>query len=80
MKNSKQLINNAIGQLEGVVRMMDSGKDCFDVIIQMKAARSAVDSAMQKFIQENITSCADFCENGKKKQRMEKLLAALIKK
>lgn len=80
MKTSKQLINNIVGQLEAVGRMMSENKDCFDVIIQMKAARSSMDSAMQKFIEENFAQCSDACKGNKEKERMKKLLSTLIRK
>lgn len=80
MKTSKQLLNNVIGQLEGIGKMIDSEKDCFDVIIQMKAARSSMDLAMQRFIEDNFTRCSSACKSTKEKERMEKLIKTLIKK
>jgi len=34
------------GQVRGVLRMMDEGKNCKDVVMQMTAIRSAIDRAI----------------------------------
>ena len=57
MKNSKQLLNNIIGQLNGISRMIEDQKDCKDVIIQLKAVKSATGTLMNKYIEENALSC-----------------------
>jgi DNA-binding FrmR family transcriptional regulator len=59
MKNNQQLINNIIGQLQAVGRMMEEGKDCREIITQLKAARSATSSLMNRYIEENALSCLD---------------------
>lgn len=58
MKNTQQRINNIIGQLEGIKRLtQDDSKDCFQVINQLKAAKSAIASLMEKVISEELSSC-----------------------
>ena len=58
MKNSKQLLNNIIGQLNGIAKMMENEeKDCKDVITQLKAVKSATGSLMNKYIEENALAC-----------------------
>ncbi len=57
MKTQQQLLQNIIGQLQGVIKMMDEDKDCFSVLTQMKAAKSAMNSATNKFLQENFAKC-----------------------
>ena len=80
MKTQTQLVNNIIGQLEGIKRMLEQEKDCFQTIIQMKAVRSAVDNVMQKFIEENFIHCSSLCKKTEDKERLEKLITTLIKK
>jgi DNA-binding FrmR family transcriptional regulator len=48
-----------IGQLQGIDRMMDDGKDCKEVITQLKAVRSAVSSFMNRYMEDNALSCLD---------------------
>ncbi|MFZ5424935.1 MAG: metal-sensitive transcriptional regulator [Patescibacteria group bacterium] len=58
-KTTEQLLNNVIGQLNGVKKMMGEEKDCVAVLSQMKAAKSAIASIMDKYVQENATSCLE---------------------
>jgi CsoR family transcriptional regulator, copper-sensing transcriptional repressor len=57
MKNNEQLINNIIGQLNGIKRMISEEKDCLSVMNQLKAARSAFDSLAAKFFRSNLEKC-----------------------
>ncbi len=79
-KTTNQLIKNAIGQLEGIERMMADKEDCFKVVIQMRAVKSALGNIMDKFIQENFVSCASFCKNKNEQEKMERLIHELLKK
>ncbi|MFQ5493023.1 MAG: metal-sensitive transcriptional regulator [Candidatus Dojkabacteria bacterium] len=63
MKSNEQLINNIVGQLNGVKKMVDEEKDPFAVITQMKAARSALNSVMTKYIEQNFWTFIKDCEN-----------------
>jgi len=77
-KDKKQLINNIIGQLNGINKMIEDDKDCFEVIIQMKAVKSAFNSLLLKFCEENLMECSQGVKN-KNKKNMEKLLKEIIK-
>jgi DNA-binding FrmR family transcriptional regulator len=80
MKKSEiHLINNVIGQLEGVKRMLEGEEDCYKVIIQMKAAKGALENAFFQFTEKNLLHCA--AQLGKKdRAELEKLLKEIIKK
>lgn len=45
------------GQVRGVLRMMDEGKDCKDVVVQMTAIRSAIDRAIAVIVCDNLEHC-----------------------
>ena len=45
------------GQLRGVLRMMEDGKDCKDVITQLSAIRSGVDRTIGVIVTENLVEC-----------------------
>ncbi len=78
-KNKEQLLNNIIGQLEGIKKMLkDEKKDCFDVLIQMKASKSAFEKVMILYLGENLIKCS--LKNDKKEQgRLNKLLEEVVK-
>jgi len=58
MKTTEQRINNIVGQLNGIKKMLAvKNPDCFSIIIQLKAIKSAMGSLMEKIISEEFDSC-----------------------
>ena len=49
MKNRLKRIE---GQVRGVLRMMEEGKDCREVITQLTASRSALDRTMDLLLEQ----------------------------
>ncbi|TQR18884.1 metal-sensitive transcriptional regulator [Psychrobacillus soli] len=45
------------GQLRGILKMMDEGKDCKDVITQLSAVRSGVDRSIGLIVSQNLIEC-----------------------
>lgn len=45
------------GQISGIIRMMEEGKDCKDVITQLSASRSAIDRTIGVVVSENLIEC-----------------------
>ncbi len=78
MKNTEQLINNIIGQLEGIKRMVGDKKECVDILIQLKASKAGINSVINKIIEESTLDCLS--GNAKKdKERVRKLIQEIIK-
>jgi DNA-binding FrmR family transcriptional regulator len=78
MKTTEQRINNIIGQLEGVKKMLNNkDKDCLTVIMQFKAARSAISSLMNKLLEEEMDCC--FLKEKKQPEKISKLFKEIIK-
>lgn len=59
MKSSKQLLNNIVGQLNGISKMMDNNAEACDVTTQIKAVKSATNTLMNRYIEESALSCLD---------------------
>lgn len=78
-KDTTQLINNVIGQLNGIKKMLDEEKDCVAVLSQMKASKSAISSIMDKYIQVHAESCVGDL-SGENKATLSKLIKELSKK
>jgi DNA-binding FrmR family transcriptional regulator len=73
MKSTEHRINNIIGQLEGIKKLLfNDSKDCMEVINQLKAAKSAVSSLMEKIISEEISSCVISDSNNEKLKKIIK--------
>jgi DNA-binding FrmR family transcriptional regulator len=47
------------GQLGGIVRMVEEGRDCEDVITQLAAASKALDRAGFKIVASGMRQCLD---------------------
>lgn len=45
------------GQIRGVIDMMDSERNCKDVVTQLSAVRSAVDKTIATIVVENLEEC-----------------------
>lgn len=59
-ENQKAVINRlarAIGHLEKVRRMVEEGRDCSEVLVQLAAVRSAIDNTGKVILQDHIRHC-----------------------
>ncbi|WP_096155750.1 MULTISPECIES: metal-sensitive transcriptional regulator [Bacillus] len=45
------------GQVRGVLRLMDEGKNCKEVVSQMSAVRNAADKAIAHIVATNLQQC-----------------------
>ncbi|WP_368654289.1 persulfide-sensing transcriptional repressor CstR [Ornithinibacillus sp. 4-3] len=60
MKYDKKMFNRihrVQGQLNGVLKMMEEGKDCKEVITQLSASKSSLQRLMGVIISENLVRC-----------------------
>lgn len=67
-EHTAQVINRlsrAIGHLEAVKRMVEEGRDCSQVLIQLSAVQSALNSTGKVILKDHLTHCiADAATNG----------------
>lgn len=45
------------GQIRAIIRMMEEGQECRDVVTQISAARSALDRASTIIVAKNLEHC-----------------------
>ncbi len=57
MKSNTQRLNNIIGQIEGVKKMIDAKKDCLQIMTQLKAIKSGVAGVMDSLVEEQFDNC-----------------------
>lgn len=58
--NTKAVINRlsrAIGHLESIRRMVEEGRDCSEVLIQLSAVKSAINNTGKVILQDHIQHC-----------------------
>lgn len=67
-KNTKAVINRmnrAIGHMEAVKNMIEDGRDCSEVLIQIAAVRSAINNIGKIILEDHISHCVvDAIETG----------------
>lgn len=70
-ENTQAVINRlsrAIGHLEAVKKMVEDGRDCSEVLIQIAAVKSAVNNIGKIILEDHINHCVvDAVETGDKK-------------
>ncbi|MFE1310525.1 metal-sensitive transcriptional regulator [Streptomyces sp. NPDC058755] len=78
-------LRRAQGQISGVIRMIEEGRDCEDVVTQLAAASHALDRAGFAIIATGLQQCVTGIESGRKsgedseqmRERLEKLFLSL---
>src|SRR5699024_1170752 len=58
-------LSRAIGHLESIRRMVESGRDCSEVLIQLSAVKSAINNTGKLILKDHIEHCiVDAVESG----------------
>ncbi|MFE7278632.1 metal-sensitive transcriptional regulator [Streptomyces sp. NPDC057623] len=78
-------LRRAQGQISGVIRMIEEGRDCEEVVTQLAAASRALDRAGFAIIATGLEQCVTDIESGRKngedtaqmRARLEKLFLSL---
>lgn len=58
--NTKAVLNRlsrAIGHMESIKRMVEDGRDCSEVLIQLSAVKSAINNTAKVILKEHIEHC-----------------------
>ncbi|MBU8908721.1 metal-sensitive transcriptional regulator [Desertibacillus haloalkaliphilus] len=53
----KHRVKRVEGQVKAILRMMEEEKDCKDIVVQMSAARNALDRAIGVVVSTNLEQC-----------------------
>ncbi|MFB1051141.1 metal-sensitive transcriptional regulator [Paraliobacillus sp. JSM ZJ581] len=59
----KNRVKRMEGQIRGILKMMEEGTDCKDVITQMSAVRTAMDRTMGVVVSSNLVTCVKRAED-----------------
>lgn len=58
-------LSRAIGHLESIKRMVEEGRDCSEVLIQLSAVKAALNNTGKVILQDHIQHClVDAIESG----------------
>ncbi|MER5748797.1 metal-sensitive transcriptional regulator [Streptomyces sp. NPDC002088] len=85
LKSVLNRLRRAQGQISGVIKMIEEGRDCEDVVTQLAAASRALDRAGFAIIATGLQQCLTESGNGgggaetteQMKARLEKLFLSL---
>lgn len=77
-KNVLSRMKRIEGQVRGIQRMIDEGKECKDILAQVRAVRSALKSATGQILRRYVIRChAEALENGSEQAQYEALEKAI---
>lgn len=67
-------LNRIAGQVEGVKKMIDEGRYCPDILMQLRAIRSAIKNVEANILDRHLEHCVhDAVNSGNTKQQKQKL-------
>lgn len=74
----KRRLSRIEGQLRGVQKMIDTDRDCKEIIQQLMAIRAAIHSASLTFMQDVASDCVLNLDDHENPETQRALLADLI--
>lgn len=80
--NTKDVLNRlsrAIGHLESVRRMVENGRDCSDVLVQLAAVRAALGSISRIILKDHLEHCIVHAVESNDQQAIDELEHAIDK-
>lgn len=81
-ENTKAVVNRlsrAIGHLEAVKKMVQEGKDCSEVLIQLAAVKSAINNTGKLILKDHINHCVVHAIENNDEQTLVELNDAIDK-
>ncbi len=58
----RKRLHRVVGQVQGVERMLDEGRECRDVVTQLSAATKALEQAGFRLVAAGLTYCIEHPE------------------
>ena len=76
-QNQLSALKRVEGQVRGVIKMIDEGKYCIDVLNQIKAAKAALVKIESNVLKKHVESCVK--ESFKNKKALDSKVEELLK-
>lgn len=70
-------MSRAIGHMESIRRMVEEGRDCTEVLIQLSAVKAAINSTAKVILQDHIEHCIVNAVEEGDKQAIDELTSAI---
>lgn len=62
-KDVRNHLSRTEGQIRGIIKMLDNGSECQDVLTQLKAVRSNVEKVISLVAVNNLIDCMNTTES-----------------
>lgn len=77
-KRARNRVNRIVGQVEGIRRMIEEDRYCVDVLLQIAAARAALDQLGKQILSAHLETCVAeaFASPGRRarEEKMQELI------
>ena len=77
LKTARDRLARVQGQIGGIVRMIDEGRDCTDILHQLAAASTALSRAGFTIITTGMANCATEPSDSESRVALEKAFMSL---
>lgn len=67
------------GQVRGIQRMIEEGKECKDILVQVRAVRSALRSASGQILKRYLLKCHEEAKAGRSDEEARESMDRLMK-
>lgn len=68
------------GQVRGIQRMVEEGRYCLDIVMQLRAVTAAADSVSKEVLEDHIRGCvADAIKEDRADEAIDELMVVLSK-
>ncbi len=67
------------GQIRGLQRMLEEGRDCASILTQLMAARAALDAVGRAIIQDYIDHCLDVPDPDEAREQIVRMVELFLK-
>ena len=79
-KALKTRVRKIVGQLNGIERMIESERDCAEILTQLVSARKALKSLSEKIIHAHLHHCIEGAQQPAEGQRRLREILAVLKR
>lgn len=67
------------GQVRGIQKMIDEGRSCEDIVIQLTAVRAALDTVTARLVANHASRCLDQLSSEQAKAAVDRAIRLLTK-
>ncbi|SCX14313.1 metal-sensitive transcriptional regulator [Candidatus Aquiluna sp. UB-MaderosW2red] len=73
----KRRLARAQGQIGGIIKMLEEGRECTDILTQLAAAQAAISRGAFALIASGMANCAQDASGHKDRAKLEKAFLSL---